>query len=142
MQDPKQALVAAAQPYAIEPSHELTASRVTTSFVLEGFRILQTLGVVRGIVVRSRSMFGQIGAGFQMMFGGNITILTELAERAREDSFRIMLEHARLRGANAVVGMRYDATEMMGGAATEVLCYGTAVVVEPVASGYREAHGG
>ena len=102
---------------------------VTTQFELDGHRIVRTLGVVRGIVVRSRSVLGTIGAGLQTLIGGNITILTELCERTRSDAFEIMIQHAADLGANAVVGMRYDATEIMQGV-TEVLAYGTAVVVE------------
>jgi uncharacterized protein YbjQ (UPF0145 family) len=102
----------------------------TTAFSLEGQRIVQTLGVVRGITVRSRSVFGTIGASFQTMFGGNITMFTRLCEAAREEAFNVLLVHAEELGANAVVGVRYDAGELMQGV-TEVLCYGTAVVVEP-----------
>lgn len=104
---------------------------VTTAFTLDGFQITKNLGVVRGIVVRSRSVIGNIGASLQTLFGGNITLLTSLCEKAREESYRMMLQHAQERGANAVVGMRYDANEVMPGV-TEVLCYGTAVVIEPV----------
>jgi uncharacterized protein YbjQ (UPF0145 family) len=106
--------------------HALT----TTAFVLDGYRIVQTLGVVRGITVRSRNIFGTIGGSLQTLFGGNISLFTELCERTREEAFEQMLEHARLQGANAVVGVRYDGHEVMSGV-TEVLCYGTAVVVEP-----------
>jgi uncharacterized protein YbjQ (UPF0145 family) len=102
---------------------------VTTAFTLDGYRITRNLGLVRGIVVRSRSIFGTIGAGLQTMVGGNITLLTELCEKTRGNAFELMLEHAAATGANAVVGVRYDATEVMSGVA-EVLCYGTAVVVE------------
>lgn len=98
---------------------------------IEGHRVIQSLGVVRGIVARSRSVFGQIGASLQTIVGGNITLYTELCEKAREDAYEIMMAHAERRGANAVVGVRYDATEIAHGV-TEVLCYGTAVVVEPV----------
>ncbi|HEY7284702.1 MAG TPA: YbjQ family protein [Vicinamibacterales bacterium] len=100
----------------------------TTAFELDGYRVTKTLGIVRGITVRSRSIIGTIGAGLQTIVGGNITLLTELCEKTREDSYRLMLEHAAAMGANAVVGVRYDATEVMSGV-TEVLCYGTAVVV-------------
>jgi uncharacterized protein YbjQ (UPF0145 family) len=103
---------------------------VTTAFELDGYRIVRSLGVVRGIVVRSRSIFGTIGAGLQTLVGGNITLLTNLCEKTRNDAFDLMLEHAAQLGANAVVGARYDATEVMQGV-TEVLAYGTAVVVEP-----------
>jgi uncharacterized protein YbjQ (UPF0145 family) len=101
----------------------------TTAFVLDGYRIARTLGVVRGITVRSRSVFGTIGAGLQTMFGGNITMFTRLCEAAREEAFSILLVHAEELGANAVIGIRYDAGELMQGV-TEVLCYGTAVIVE------------
>ena len=102
---------------------------VTTAFTLDGFRIVQNLGLVRGIVVRSRSVLGTIGAGLQTLVGGNITLLTELCEKTRSEAFDLMLQHAGALGGNAVIGMRYDATEVMNGV-TEVLCYGTAVVVE------------
>lgn len=105
-------------------SHEL----VTTSFELEGFRVVRHLGVVRGITVRSRSVLGNIGAGVQALFGGNITLYTELAEKARSEAFEIMMQHAAAIGANAIIGMRYDANEIADGI-TEVLAYGTAVVV-------------
>ena len=105
---------------------------VTTQFELDGFRVTRTLGVVRGIVVRSRSIFGTIGASLQTLVGGNITLLTELCEKSREEAFELMLLHASQLGANAIVGARYDATEVMQGV-TEVLAYGTAVVVEPAA---------
>jgi uncharacterized protein YbjQ (UPF0145 family) len=102
---------------------------VTTQFELDGFRVTRTLGVVRGIVVRSRSIFGTIGAGLQTLVGGNITLLTNLCEKTRQEAFDLMLQHASELGANAVVGARYDATELMQGV-TEVLAYGTAVYVE------------
>jgi len=101
----------------------------TTGFTLTGFRITKELGTVRGIVVRSRSIIGNIGAGLQTLFGGDITLFTQLCERAREDAYQRMTASAAALGANAVIGLRYDATEVMGGV-TEVLCYGTAVVVE------------
>ena len=104
---------------------------VTTQFELDGFRVVRTLGVVRGIVVRSRSIFGTIGASLQTLVGGNITLLTHLCERTRAEAFDLMLAHAAELGGNAVVGARYDATEIMQGV-TEVLAYGTAVQVEPV----------
>lgn len=103
---------------------------VTTQFELDGYRVARTLGVVRGIVVRSRSIFGTIGAGLQTLVGGNITLLTNLCEKTRSEAFDLMLIHAAELGGNAVVGARYDATEVMQGV-TEVLAYGTAVVVEP-----------
>ena len=102
----------------------------STSFDLEGYRVSRTLGVVRGIIVRSRSVFGTIGAGLQTLVGGNITLLTDLCEKTREESFNLMLQHAEQLGANAVIGIRYDATEVMQGV-TEVLAYGTAVQVQP-----------
>ena len=101
---------------------------VTTAFTLDGFKIVRDVGLVRGIVVRSRSIFGTIGAGLQTIVGGNITLLTELCEKTRGQAFDLMVEHASALGANAVIGVRYDATEVMSGV-TEVLCYGTAVVV-------------
>jgi len=104
---------------------------VTTQFELAGYGVTRTLGVVRGIVVRSRSIFGTIGAGLQTLVGGNITLLTNLCEKTRQEAFDLMLQHAGELGANAVVGARYDATEVMQGV-TEVLAYGTAVVVEAV----------
>ena len=105
--------------------HALT----TTTFTLDGYRTTRTLGVVRGIMVRSRSIFGTIGGSLQTLVGGNISLFTSLCEKTRNEAFELMLEHARELGANAVVGIRYDATEVMNGV-TEVLCYGTAVVVE------------
>lgn len=101
----------------------------TTQFQLDGYEIKRSLGIVRGIIVRSRSVLGTIGASLQTLVGGNITLLTELCEKTRSDSYELMLQHAGQMGANAVVGVRYDATEVMQGV-TEVLCYGTAVVVE------------
>jgi len=103
----------------------------STGFEINGYRVVQSLGVVRGVTVRSRSLLGLIGARLETLVGGHISILTTLCERARADAFDILLAHAQRRGANAVVGVRYDATEIMSGV-TEVLCYGTAVVVEPV----------
>jgi uncharacterized protein YbjQ (UPF0145 family) len=107
----------------------MTHNMVTTAFTLDGYRITHNLGLVRGIVVRSRSIFGTIGAALQTLVGGNITLLTNLCEQTREHAFELMIEHAAGIGANAIIGMRYDATEVMQGV-TEVLCYGTAVVVE------------
>ena len=104
----------------------------TTAFELTGYRTVASLGVVRGITVRSRSIVGSFVGGLQTIVGGNITIYTELCERAREDAFLLMLQHAEQVGANAIIGIRYDANEIMSGV-TEVLCYGTAVRVEPVA---------
>jgi uncharacterized protein YbjQ (UPF0145 family) len=103
---------------------------VTTAFDLPGHRVVRNLGIMRGIVVRSRSIVGTLGASLQTLVGGNITLYTELCEKAREDAFRLLLEHAAESGANAIVGMRYDANEVAPGV-TEVLAYGTAVVVEP-----------
>lgn len=105
--------------------HSLT----TTAFTLDGYRIARNLGVVRGIMVRSRSIFGTIGGSLQTLVGGNISLFTSLCEKTRNEAFDLMLDHAGQLGANAVVGIRYDATEVMNGV-TEVLCYGTAVVVE------------
>ena len=104
--------------------HSLT----TTTFELEGYRVVKQLGVVRGIVVRSRSLLGTIGGSLQTIFGGNITLFSELCEKTRGEAFDMMLEHAEKLGANAVMGIRYDAAELMSGV-SEVLCYGTAVVV-------------
>lgn len=103
----------------------------TTAFELAGYRIVANLGVVRGVVVRSRSVFGTVGAGLQTLFGGNISLFTELAERTRQQAFDTMLVQADVAGADAVIGIRYDATEVMHGV-TEVICYGTAVRVEPL----------
>jgi uncharacterized protein YbjQ (UPF0145 family) len=105
-------------------------SMITTANDLPNYRVTKNLGLVRGIVVRSRSIVGNIGAGLQSLIGGNITLYTELCERAREDAFELLLQHAAEHGANAVVAMRYDANEVAAGI-TEVLAYGTAVVVEP-----------
>ena len=110
----------------------MTHDFVTTAFTLDGYRIARNLGLVRGIVVRSRSIFGTIGASLQTIVGGNITLLTDLCEKTREQAFEKMVDHAAMMGADAVIGMRYDATEVMQGV-TEVLCYGTAVIVERAA---------
>lgn len=104
---------------------------VTTNIELNGYRIIKSMGIVRGITVRSRSLFGNIAGGFQTLFGGRISIYQELCEKTREDAYQLMLQQANERGANAVINMRYDANEIMGGV-TEVLAYGTAVVVEKV----------
>src|SRR2546428_12654725 len=104
----------------------------TTTFPLDGYRVKRNLGVVRGITVRSRSIFGTVGASLQTLIGGNITLFTELCEKTRGEAFEMMMRHAQEIGANAVIGVRYDATEVMQGV-TEVLCYGTAVLVEPAA---------
>lgn len=105
-------------------AHEMTS----TTFTIEGFDVKKSHGVVRGLQVRSRSIFGNIGAGFQTLFGGNITLMSDLCERTRAETFDLMLKHAEELGANAVIGVRYDATEIMQGV-TEVLVYGTAVSV-------------
>lgn len=116
---------------AISPTiPSLNDSMITTGLELPGYRITRNLGLVRGITVRSRSIVGNFLGGLQTLFGGNITIYTELCEQARSDTYRDMVQHARLLGANAIIAVRYDATELMSGL-TEVLCYGTAVVVEP-----------
>jgi uncharacterized protein YbjQ (UPF0145 family) len=111
-------------------THPLT----TTAFELPGYRTVRSLGIVRGIIVRSRSVVGNIGAGIQSLFGGNISLYTSLCERTRADAFNLMLQHASELGANAVIGVRYDATELAAGI-TEVLCYGTAVWVEAAPQG-------
>jgi uncharacterized protein YbjQ (UPF0145 family) len=107
----------------------IDAKLITTAQEIPGYRLTRNLGVVRGIIVRSRSIVGNIGASLQTLFGGNITIYTELCEKARDDAHRLMVEHAGQLGANAIIGVRYDATEIAGGVA-EVLAYGTAVYVE------------
>ena len=101
---------------------------VTTAFTIDGWRIAKNLGIVRGITVRSRNIFGTIGGSLQTIFGGNITLFTELCEKTRAEAFEIMVQHAEAIGANAIIGMRYDANEVMQGV-TEVLAYGTAVVL-------------
>jgi uncharacterized protein YbjQ (UPF0145 family) len=106
-------------------------SLVTTAFTLDGYRIVRNLGLVRGITVRSRSIIGTVGAGLQTIFGGNISLLQELCEKTRQEAYVIMLQHAQELGANAVIGMRYDANDVMSGV-TEVLAYGTAVIVEKI----------
>ena len=118
-------------PYSIsEPRFSVSPQMVTTAFELPGHRVRQNLGVVRGIVVRSRNLFVNIGAVFNQLVGGNITAWTNLCEQARRDAFDIMVQHATEVGANAIIGARYDATEIATGV-TEVLAYGTAVIVEP-----------
>jgi len=102
---------------------------ITTALEIPNYKIVKNLGIVRGIVVRSRSLIGNIAGGFQTIFGGNITIYTSLCEKTRDDAYYLMMEHAEKMGANAIVCMRYDANEIMAGV-TEVLAYGTAVVVE------------
>jgi uncharacterized protein YbjQ (UPF0145 family) len=105
-------------------------SMTTTAFTVDGYSVVQNLGVVRGITVRSRSIFGTIGGSLQTLLGGNITLFTELCEKTRAEAFEMMVNHAEELGANAVVGIRYDATELMQGV-SEVLCYGTAVAMQP-----------
>src|SRR4029453_4674383 len=125
-------------PYPVAaPRYSVAHHMVTTPFEAEGFGVLRHLGVVRGITVRSRSLFGTLGATFQTMVGGNISIFTRLCEQTRAEAFDIMIQHASEIGANAIIGARYDATEVMSGV-SEVLASGTAVVVEPVeGGGYR-----
>ena len=120
-------------PYKVTQGYRLSPHMVTTAFTLDGFKIVRTFGVVRGITVRSRSIFGTLGGTFQTIVGGNITAFTRLCEVARAEAFEIMVQHASEIGANAIIGMRYDANEIMNGV-TEVLAYGTAVVVESVES--------
>jgi len=105
---------------------------VTSAFELPGYRVVRSLGLVRGIIVRSRSIFGNIGASLQTIVGGNITLFTDMCEKTREDALELLMEHAAERGGNAIIGVRYDANEIMQGV-TEVLAYGTAVVVERAA---------
>jgi uncharacterized protein YbjQ (UPF0145 family) len=126
-------------PYAVSPPrYSVSHQMVTTAFDLPNYRLVQNLGVVRGIVVRSRNVFATIGATLQTIIGGNITVWTTLCEQTRADAFDIMIQHATEIGANAVIGARYDTTELAQGV-TEVLCYGTAVIVEPAnpGEGYR-----
>ena len=105
----------------------------TTAFTIHGQEISREFGIVRGITVRSRSIIGTFGAGLQTLFGGNISIYTQMCETAREEAFELMVRHAKQLGANAIIGVRYDATEVMQGV-TEVLCYGTAVTMQPAAA--------
>ena len=122
-------------PYAVSPPRYSVAHQmVTTAFELPNYRVVQNLGVVRGIVVRSRNVFATIGASLQTIVGGNITVWTSLCEQTRHDAFEIMIQHATEVGANAVIGARYDTTELSTGV-TEVLAYGTAVIVEPTNPG-------
>ena len=122
-------------PYAVSPPrYSVSHQMVTTAFELPNYRVVQNLGVVRGIVVRSRNVFATIGASLQTIVGGNITVWTKLCEQTRHDAFEIMIQHATEVGANAVVGARYDTTELSTGV-TEVLAYGTAVIVEPANPG-------
>jgi uncharacterized protein YbjQ (UPF0145 family) len=104
-------------------------NKTSTSFDVIGYKVIRNLGVVRGVTVRSRSIFGNIGAAFQTLAGGNITLYTELCEKTRQEAFEIMISHAEYLGGNAIIGVRYDTTEIMNGV-TEVICYGTAVLVE------------
>src|SRR5690348_10853697 len=113
-----------------ESSSAVLDSMVTTAFSLDGYTVDKTIGIVRGIIVRSRSIFGTLGASLQTMVGGDITLFTNLCEETRAHAYQRMAEHASQLGANAIIGVRYDATEVMQGV-TEVLCYGTAVVVKP-----------
>jgi uncharacterized protein YbjQ (UPF0145 family) len=108
----------------------MQSKMITTTFELSKYKVVKQLGIVRGITVRSRSIVGNIIGGIHSLFGGNITVYTQLCETAREEAFELMVKHAEQLGANAIIGMRYDATEVMAGL-TEVLCYGTAVQVEP-----------
>jgi len=119
-----------AHSYPLAPMHDASAALVTTANSIDGFHVVQNLGIVRGIVVRSRSVVGNFVAGLQMIFGGNISVYSQLCEQARQEAFVIMVSHARALRANAIIAMRYDATEIATGV-TEVLAYGTAVVVEP-----------
>jgi uncharacterized protein YbjQ (UPF0145 family) len=122
-------------PYAVSPPRYSVAHQmVTTAFELPNYRVVQNLGVVRGIVVRSRNVFATLGATLQTIVGGNITVWTNLCEQTRSDAFEIMIQHATELGANAVIGARYDNTEISQGV-TEVLAYGTAVIVEPTTPG-------
>jgi uncharacterized protein YbjQ (UPF0145 family) len=122
-------------PYQVStPRYSVSHQMVTTAFELPNFRVVQNLGVVRGIVVRSRNVFATIGASLQTIVGGNITVWTRLCEDTRADAFDIMIQHASEIGANAIVGARYDTTELATGV-TEVLAYGTAVIVEPTNPG-------
>ena len=122
-------------PYAVSPPrYSVSHQMVTTAFELPNYRIMQNLGVVRGIVVRSRNIFATIGASLQTIVGGNITVWTNLCEQTRVDAFDIMIQHATEIGANAIIGARYDTTELSTGV-TEVLAYGTAVIVEPANPG-------
>jgi len=123
-----------ARQYAQQQVSAFDHNLVTSAFELPGHTIVRNYGLVRGIIVRSRSVVGNIGAAFQQMVGGNISIYTELCERARTDAYELMIQHAAQRGANGIIGVRYDATEISQGV-TEVLCYGTAVTVVPSQAG-------
>jgi uncharacterized protein YbjQ (UPF0145 family) len=115
----------------MKTSNMIDPTMVTTNIELSGYRVIKDLGIVRGITVRSRSILGNIAGGFQTLFGGKISIYQELCERTREDAFKLMMQNASDKGANAIISMRYDANEVMGGV-TEVLAYGSAVVVEKI----------
>src|SRR3974377_944607 len=117
-------------PEAHQSFRDFDRSLVTTAFTLDGYKVVKNYGIVRGIIVRSRSVFGTIGASLQTLVGGDITLFSNLCEETRQHAFDRMIEHAAERGANAVIGVRYDATEVMQ-SVTEVLCYGTAVRVQP-----------
>ena len=118
-------------PYEVSPPrYSVSHGMVTTAFELPNYKVIQNLGIVRGIVVRSRNIFVTLGAALQTVVGGNITVWTKLCEQTREDAFEIMIQHATEIGANAVIGARYDTTEISAGV-TEVLAYGTAVIIEP-----------
>src|SRR5207247_5620789 len=119
------------------PRYSVSHQMTTRAFELPNFRVTQNLGVVRGIGLRSRNVFATLGAALQQVVGGNITIWTKMCEETRRDAFEIMIQHASEIGANAIIGMRYDTTEISTGV-TEVLAYGTAVIVEPTDPGYRE----
>src|SRR5882762_3266324 len=122
-------------PYEVSPPrYSVSHGMVTTAFELPNYRVVQNLGVVRGIVVRSRNIFATLGATLQTVVGGNITVWTTLCEQTRQDAFDIMIQHATEIGANAIIGARYDTTELSAGV-TEVLAYGTAVIVEPTSPG-------
>src|SRR5882672_5904138 len=126
-------------PYEVSPPrYSVSHQMVTTAFELPNYKVMQNLGIVRGIVVRSRNVFATLGATLQTIVGGNITVWTKLCEQTRVDAFEIMIQHATEIGANAIIGARYDTTELSAGV-TEVLAYGTAVIVEPVdpGEGYR-----
>jgi uncharacterized protein YbjQ (UPF0145 family) len=118
-------------PYSVAESYRVPEHMVTTTFTLDGFKVTRTIGVVRGITVRSRSVFGTLAGSLHTLVGGNITAFTKLCEMTRAEAFDIMIQHASEMGANAIIGVRYDATEIMQGV-TEVLCYGTAVVMEAI----------
>jgi uncharacterized protein YbjQ (UPF0145 family) len=113
----------------LKKNEAMDIKMTTTAFELPGYKIMSNLGLVRGILVRSRSIFGNIGAAFQTLVGGNITLYSELCEKTRKDAYDLMITHAEQSGANAVIGVRYDTTEVMSGV-TEVICYGTAVIVD------------